>query len=655
MIRAPVSAREQFIADYHSGRLVFFTGAGVSRDSGAVMPPQILKASADLFLPAGRHHAADVDEVLHGKGAAGAPLDGIQPEIFYENLLTIADDPRALSLWRALSPHWLGGRGDELRPNANHLAIVAHAARHGRPVFTMNFDMLFEAAAGRLGIPVETNVVGAAGKIERRDFASGVLHLFKLHGSILVDGRESLGSLATTMHAISAVNPPMLDLLQDLARRHVLAFVGYSGCDIDYFPVLAGNEFGAAPYWFDPLADPVTQSHAERLGARILPDFPARLFAEIDPGLPAPEPLDSSAAIEALKASVDLQLSDPQKLYLLALCLHSVGRNDSARRILGELGAAADSLPSADRVGALLLRARVEDCTSAYMRSAASARAALQAAKAARREGSIDPARYAALRARGLYHLAMARQQGIGPSISYGDRSVDWRPGPAALVGRLAAGLLMSIRLALTKARLRRMARAGRRFEFIRAEHAINDHGIMLLGGIITMVERFRADRLPPVRAALVAFLSRLRRQASRSGDYFSYAHAQKYLNRLKGVDTPVEAIETYGLLRDPLNYALVCRDAAVRRLEAGDREQAAQSFRRALNASLASGSRSTALKSLAGLAAAHALSADDRALLRRLGPELEGAGYRRYWRDRIEALLGDPPPPRADGQVPVI
>jgi hypothetical protein len=639
-----VAPRDEFIADYHSGRLVFFTGAGVSRDSGAAMPPQILEASAEVFLPAGPDHAADVLEVLHGKGAAGAPLNGIQPEIFYENLLAVADDPGALLLWRALSPHWLSARRAELRPNANHFAIAAYSARYGLPVFTMNFDMLFEAAAGRLGIPLEATVVGAGHGLGRRDIAKGSLSLFKLHGSILVDGREALDSLGTTMQAISAVNQPMLDLIETLAHGHTLAFVGYSGCDIDYFPVLAGLEFGEAPYWFNPLSDPVTKSHAERLGARILDCYPAALFAEIDSAVPvrAPERLDSAALLGELKASVTLRLSEPRKLYFLALCLHSVGRNDAALRILTKLGTEVAGLPPANRVGALLLRARVEDCTSSYVRSAASAKAALREAKTLRKTRQIDEAQYAALRARGLYHLAMARQQQIGPSIAYADRAVDWRPGVFALGGRLIAGIVTSIRLAWWRRRLHRLAPDAGRLEFARAEHAINDHTIVVLGGVITMMERFRALRLPPLRAAFVALVSRLRRQASLSGDYFSYAHAHKYLNRLRGVETPVEAIETYGLLRDPLNYALVCRDAAVRHLQTKDFGAAAAAFRLALDASLACGSRSIALKSLAGLAAAGQLSDDDRETLRRLGPQLEGPGYRRYWREKVRALAGE-------------
>lgn len=605
------------------------------------MPLQILEASARLFLPIDPNHSSDVAKVLHCRGAADAPLNGIQPEIFYENLLTVVDSPRALLLWRALSPHWLSARGAELQPNANHFAIVTNAARHGRPVFTMNFDMLFEEAADRLDIRVAQTVVSPGREIERDNFADGRLHLFKLHGSILVKGREALESLGTTMQAISAVNQPMLDLLGSLARRHVLAFVGYSGCDIDYFPVLAGTEFSSAPYWF-PVGDPVTQRHAERLGARILDGLPGTLFAEIEPGLPAPRPLDSGALLEDLKASVDLRLTDSQKLYFLALCLNSVGRNDAALRIIAELGDEVASLPPANRVGALLLRARVEDCTSGYTRSAASAQAALRTAKTARGDGAIDEIQYAALRARGRYHLAMARQQQIGPSISYGHPSVDWRPGPFALLARLVAGILTSIRLALTKSRLHRIAGPARRFEFIRAEHAINDHTIMFLGGILTILEQSRLIRLPPVRGVFVALVSHLRGQASLSGDYYSYAHAHKYLNRVSGVDTSVEAIETYGLLRDPLNYALVCRDSAVRHLKDGNCEKAAQSFRLALDASLTCGSRSIAVKSLAGLAAAGGLTDPDRELLARLGPEVEGAGYRRFWRERGRGMAGE-------------
>ncbi|MEA3052978.1 MAG: SIR2-like domain [Sphingomonadales bacterium] len=642
MTREAVSLSDQFIADYREGGLIFFTGAGASWDSGAAMPPEILRASAELFLPTGPRYAKDLAEVLQGKGAAGAPLDGIQPEIFYENLLAVADDPAALILWRALSPHWLGSRGTRLEPNGNHFAIAAHAARHGLPVFTVNFDMLFETAAGQLGIPIDVTVVRPGEAVRRTGFEKGVMSLFKLHGSILVDGREALDSLGTTMQAISAVNQPMLDLLATFARSHTLAFVGYSGCDIDYFPVLAGSEFARPPYWFNPLGDPVTRSHAERLGARILDDYPAKTFARLEPDLPVPERLDSASLLEELKASVTLRLADRQKLYFLALCLHSVGRNDAAGRILAELGQEMAGLPPDNRVGALLLRARVEDCTSDYIRSAASARAALRAVKAAVQAGAIDEAQYVGLRARGLYHLGMARQQQIGPSIAYGDPSVDWRPGLSAMLGRLLAGIFLSIRLSLAKRRLHRLAGGVRRLEFLRAEHAINDHTIMLLGGVMTMLERFRMTRLPPVRAAFIALVSGIRRQASRSGDYYSYAHALKYLNRLRRVEMPVEAIETYGLLRDPLNYALVCRDAGVRHLQDGDRPRAAYAFRLALDASLACGSRSTALKSLVGLASAGALTEDDRRDLRALGARLEGAGYVRYWREKARAAADD-------------
>lgn len=635
-----MAARDNFNARYRAGEVIFFTGAGVSWDSGAVMPPEILKASSELFLPDPQHFP-EVWEVLEAQGVPGLPLAGIQPEVFYENLLMVIDDPAALQLWRVLSPLWLESRGAQLRPNINHFAIVSYAARHGLPVFTMNFDMLFEAAAVELGILVEPIVVKPGQSSPVVEKASlGTLRLYKLHGSILVEGREALGSLGTTMQAISAVNRPMLNFIARLAGHQSLAFVGYSGCDIDYFPILAGTELRDAPFWFNPKHDPVTEAHACRVGAQIIYDYPADVLDQLEPGFASPSRLDSNALLAELKNSVSVHLTTEQKLYFLALCLHGIGRNDAAQNILAKLEPNADALPVANRIGALLLKSRVEDCISEYWKAAGSAVSALQKTTLAHRNGLIDLSQSTAFRLRGLYHLGMARQQQMGPSISYGDPRVDWRPRAAVLLRGLAQGWILSMRLGLARRKLNSRVGSDPRVDLIRAQHATNDHTIMFLGRIGTMFEATRLIRFRPVRAVLTRRMSRLLERASASGDYFGYAHAHKYLNRWRRVDSPSDAIDTYGLLRDPLNYALVCRDIGVRQLEEGETERAADAFRQALDASLSCGSRSTALKSLAGLAAANSLTDADRQHLRNLAPGPEGTGYRKYWSERIQPLL---------------
>jgi hypothetical protein len=627
---------DEFISAYQAGDLIFFTGAGASYESGAVLPADVLAKAAELFLPSGQAYSEDVRQVLEGKGVPTAPQAGIQPEIFYENLLLVTDDPSGLLLWRALSPEWLASQGERLEPNPNHLAIAAYAARHGLPVFTMNFDTLFETAAKQLGIEPKVVVVRAGNWVppdERRE--PGVLRLFKLHGSIMTDGRESLDSLATTMQAISAVNQPMIAYLRKLASRRALAFVGYSGSDIDYYPPLAAEGLRISPFWFNPKRDPVAQAHADRVRARVLHELPAALFAQLEPPLGTTRPLDSADALARLGPTVTLRLTEPQKLYFLALCLHSIGGNEAAVRVLEELGPDHAGLPPRNRPGGLLLRARVEDSISA-----ASAETALRAIAGARRAAVIEAAEYTALKARALYHLGMARHQQIGPSIHYGDPRVDWRPPPGSLMLALVRGTLLAIRLGWARKRLNRLARGASRVAFIRAEHAINDQRMVMAGSVQTILQSLGALRIAPLRILVERIMKSLLDVASITGDYFTYAHAQKYLNRLRGFSASADAIETYGLLRDPINYALVQRDRAVQSLQRGDRPRAACLFRLALEAALVSGSRATALKSLVGIAVAEGLTEADRQCLLSLRPYLEGAGYRRFWHQRVEPLL---------------
>jgi hypothetical protein len=638
-----VPALEEFTAAYRAGDVVFFAGAGASFDSKAAMPPAVLSASAELFLPDDPALARLVEEVLQGSGVAGTALRGIQPEIFYEHLLSLCDDRQALALWRILSPRWLKTQNAALAPNANHLALADYAARTGLPIFTTNFDMLFEAAATQLGLPAEVVLPppNAFGPEIDPAPAPGRMRLFKLHGSIALAGVERLDSLQTTMQGIAAVNRPMLDLIERVSRGRALVFLGYSGCDIDYFPVLAGLTLDRRPFWFNLGEEPVTRSHAQRIGAREIGDFPSKVFADLHPQFPASAPgPDSGLLLQRLKAEVSVRLTAGQKTLLLAQCLQSMGRSPQAAEILETLDPEAAGLAPADQAAALLLRARIQDCTSQYRQSVDSAEAALRAIGDAVAAGSIDAAEAAALEARALYHRAMARQQQIGPSIRYRDARLDWRPGLGDMLTQLASGVVLWLRLATIGKRLARAGKNQPRLAFIRAEHAINDHAMMLLGRIISLLEAFKLQRLPLMTGMLTRLVGGLLERASRTGDYFVYASARKYQRRLRGIDGVDEASETYGLLRDPLNYAIVRRDAGVRYLEQGDRTRAAEEFCSAVDAGLACGSRATALKGLVGLARCGALTSDDVHVLETVGPAIEGAGYERYWASRVLPFL---------------
>lgn len=631
-----MSQEEAFVAAYEAGEVVFFAGAGASFDSGAAMPPAVLAASADLFFPDGPAWRPLRDRVLSGRALAGSPFAGIQPEVFYEHLLGLCEDREALGLWRVLSERWLATQGAALSPNANHFALAHYGARTGLPVFTTNFDTLIEAAADRLGLEVSVGLAGEA----LDEAPPGGLRLYKLHGTVERDGRERLDTLHTTMESISAVNPSLIAAIEQAAQGRALTFLGYSGCDIDYFPVLAATPRARAPFWFAPPWDRVTRDHASRIGARRISRLPSDLFAALHPGWPArcPGP-DANALLQTLKTRMGPRLSEPQKILMLGQCLQSVGRNSEAAGVLDVLEACAGQLGARDRIAALLLRARVEDCLSAYERSEQSAGRALAILRAS---PELDRTDAAAFEVRARYQRGMARQLQIGPALAYGHRRLDWRPPLPDMLGALLTAIGLSLRFAVDARRLPRPGANGRSARTVRAEQAVNDHLVMLTGRLVSFLEGFRILRVPGIRGVLRSLVGALYARAHAAGDYFAYAGAQKYLARLEGAQGLSGPSETYGLLREPLNAALVWRDAAVRRLESGDREAARVLFRRSREAAFACGSRATELKALAGIAACDDLTEADARRLEVIAPAIEGRGFRRYWATRLQPFLSE-------------
>jgi hypothetical protein len=639
-----MSVVEDFVERLAEGRIVFLAGSGVSKVSGAPMSWDILAASARVFLPTDERSGPLVDEVL--KGRPGAASDGIQPEIFYEHLLSICGHPDMLALWQVLSPIWLREQHAELLPNTNHLAIVQYAARHRVPIFTMNFDMLFEAAAAKLGLGAPSTWTGGRGPASAKTFAAvdewetheAPLRLFKLHGSVETDGAESLGRLATTMQGISTVNQPMIDYMKKICQQRTLAFIGYSGRDIDYFPVLAGMRFDEPPYWFTPDAHDATRRNADRIKARRIDRDPAALFIEhgLAPATIVP-PFDGKALLKRLEQAMTVRFAESQKLLFLALCLQSVGRNRLAHDVVQQV-LDAPGLPPRDRIAAFLLRARIEDCTSQYVQSEASADCALAHVAAARKSKTIASTDATAFRARALYHRGMARQQQIGPAIDYGTEMLDWRPPKTAMIRQLISGFWLTLRLTVLAWRLPGPNAGSATIGSIRATHVVSDHKIMLAGALMEGLKMLKLAR--PLSPVLHWWLNRFRSRASNCGDYFAYANANKYLRRMHGNDEYDEAGETYRLLRDPLNYALVRRDSACASLRSGNLEAAADEFRAAETASVDCDSPATEIKSLTGLVACGVFNSSDAARLAKVARMAEGKGYRTYRMTRVEPFL---------------
>ena len=285
----PTTSPEEFYRLFQDGKLCFLAGSGISLDSGLPSAKTILERTLEVVLP--NMSPFDRDQVLE-----------IQPEVFYESLLAYAQPESrldALSMWLSLHPRILSQFGSTPDPNIVHYTLVEYASRHRVPIFTTNFDLMFEEAADRLNIKPK---VVMKPQDWSADLSGTDVIICKLHGSIDKDGSPDLKSLLTTMTQISTMNTWWIESIRKLMERYHLCFVGYSGRDIDIFPFVEQHArrglspghpaidpsrtspLARRPIWInyqfendDPVSVPASHSCASRMAG----EYPSELFKRL--------------------------------------------------------------------------------------------------------------------------------------------------------------------------------------------------------------------------------------------------------------------------------------------------------------------------------------------------------------------------------------
>lgn len=261
-----------------AGRIVFFAGARISMDSG-------LPEAMGLIEPVARHYfpnkIVEVDEqpALNPEGVPGTenPLvfgRDILPEELYSILLghLPEEDKKAdcVRMFGCLRP----SENHEYYPQPNfvHRFIVLYSYVHGVPVFTVNFDPMFELACEQQGLPYRAYSFRDKEAYEK-DCAGGgggAVRICKVHGSVgLSDATPpDHRMIKTTAEAISN-DDGWADLITGLMRDHDLAFAGYSGRDVDFYPAIhavarrekaarkaeGSPDFESPLFWFDRFED----------------------------------------------------------------------------------------------------------------------------------------------------------------------------------------------------------------------------------------------------------------------------------------------------------------------------------------------------------------------------------------------------------------
>ena len=248
------------------GKIAILAGAGISLDS----PSNLLDGWSFMFEALRRVCPPGIDDVC------GLPTSELLKDNKWREswLLSILEPPRA-TYWRP---------GEQLRfevlmgelaqsgfdpnltvlncldecnhPNVNHY-ILAEMIRHGHTVITTNFDRLIEVAYARLpgASDMPLKVVCMDEDFPDKGLPQdGKPTLWKIHGSMTVDGKDTMASVQATMTSMlaSSLIGRKRAFLSNVLRDYDLFVTGYSGWDdLDIIPVLANTHSNKRLVWIE--------------------------------------------------------------------------------------------------------------------------------------------------------------------------------------------------------------------------------------------------------------------------------------------------------------------------------------------------------------------------------------------------------------------
>ena len=257
---------KRLVEELADEKVFFFVGAGVSFASRV---PSVVDVSngtcngLDLKVQFSDNPSSPITE--HDRFTIRP--NELLAEQFYEQLLAETNgDQRCLGMWKCMQRSRYEEDGYSPRPDYTHLFIVAYSFRAGLPIFTTNYDSMFEMACEQLDLkytvttgypngsceiahcPIKENAREHASKERNRHVL-----ICKLHGSIPDSGDITDRNIATTMNSITSDKPYCCECIKHcLSCGKHICFAGYSGRDCDLFPHIRQmlEDEGKKPFWF---------------------------------------------------------------------------------------------------------------------------------------------------------------------------------------------------------------------------------------------------------------------------------------------------------------------------------------------------------------------------------------------------------------------
>ena len=543
---------------------VMFVGSGISIPSPSDLPSaygaasSFLRRVADGIVP-----SPLMDELLQRRG--------VLPEFVY-GLAERHSDHHVYEVWRSLEL-WRSKPG-VFSANAGHLAAVHVAVRWGTPVLTPNFDTFLEDAAEKLGLEPRVSVATPGQAFEPTMARAGEVAIWKLHGTSLAPG-TIFSSVRTLTMPVTGLRERLRDAVPASTR---LLLAGYSGRDLDLFPVLAAGAARKKPIWVDLHFD---SDHRAQLlnpaAAQVVAPFDevARLYAlrcdgQLRAAVEASDRLARSQGHAALAAALKAQVGErfeqaagalskeAGRRLLLGELLINGGMSESALVVLR--GANCDGASRSEQVR---LMAKAEWELGHFRSSEAMARDRLRERTPA---AERDILRFA---------VTAARMRAIVPPQGL-EGTVPARRGEVIIIA-LHAGFsfLAAAPRALCPARIPEPTRTPLVETWV-------EHGIRL-AATLQVFSTHGARSMPrPMVGVFVWVWKALRGLALRIGYAEGVGNSGRYLARL-GVPDPDGIRAAHEFLGHFLGVSIAHRDAATRAIDHGDTSLAIHEYERGL------------------------------------------------------------------------
>jgi hypothetical protein len=229
-----------------SGKTVFMVGSAISMAA----PTYALGAQqvVNCVLEALSEGAGIQDEDI-------AKARASQFEGLFSRLFRSIGKEAALAAIDLVAPEKLG---EPHLPNQIHVALAQYALRHSQPLLTTNYDDFIERG-GEIHIALEPHTfaeVGGALKTGVRRPA-----LLKLHGDVWDPDSQTVA----VEQVSRVVSPALRDAVLAALDGQVLCAIGYSGLDIDIYPLLLEANWEAAYWLARPTGDKLLEQRLQTL------------------------------------------------------------------------------------------------------------------------------------------------------------------------------------------------------------------------------------------------------------------------------------------------------------------------------------------------------------------------------------------------------